>query len=257
MTQCSISVAFETDSPESSDRAHQLAAALGIPLAGAGCTGEDLRLVVTRDRLELREADRQTGPVYIDFVGGKLGVRRRQGRLVHDPLVRAIGRKGRDETWQVFDATAGLGRDAFLMAWAGCRVTLAERSPVVAALLEDGLARAMNDAEVGSVVRERLHLVRGDAREILSVLPEAQRPDAVYIDPMFPHRAKTALSKKEMRLCRLVAGDDPDAAELLEVARRVARHRVAVKRWLHAPPLAGAPGVQYKGQSIRYDVYLA
>jgi 16S rRNA (guanine1516-N2)-methyltransferase len=73
---------------------------------------------------------------------------------------------------------------------------------------------------------------------------------------MFPHRAKSALSKKEMRLCRLVAGDDPDAAELLEAARRAARHRVAVKRWLHAPPLGPPPAVQYKGQSIRYDVYL-
>ena len=43
---------------------------------------------------------------------------------------------------------------------------------------------------------------------------------------------------------------------LLEIARRVARHRVVVKRWLHAPPVAPKPTVQYKGQSIRYDAYL-
>ena len=50
---------------------------------------------------------------------------------------------------QVLDATAGLGKDAFVLASLGCQMTLIERQPLIAALLEDGLARARGDDEVG------------------------------------------------------------------------------------------------------------
>ena len=63
----------------------------------------------------------------------------------------------------VVDATAGLGRDAFVLASLGCRVTLIERSPVVAALLQDGLARAGQDPGDRPWVRERMHLLHGPA----------------------------------------------------------------------------------------------
>lgn len=268
---CRIGIAVESDSVAMAQRAARLATDLDLPLVPLDSPDCDLLLVVTDARLELRDSGSRAGPVCVDFVGGRLGVRRRGG-LSRDPLIRAVGRKG--EAWEVVDVTAGLGRDAFLLAWAGCRVTMVERSPVLAALLEDGLARGLSDPDIGPVIRERLHLVKGDARRILTVKEEGvrqvepvsvfepQQPDAIYIDPMFPHRAKTALSKKEMRICRLVAGDDPDASELLEAALRAARHRVVVKRWLHAPPLRPVrdsserrPAVQYKGRSIRYDVY--
>lgn len=100
-------------------------------------------------------------------------------------------------------------------------------------------------------------LVVADARDYLAALPAADCPDAVYLDPMFPQRRKSALVKKEMRIARLVAGDDSDAAELLAVARAVARSRVTVKRPVGAPPLAGEPAYAYPGRTIRYDVYRA
>ena len=37
---------------------------------------------------------------------------------------------------------------------------------------------------------------------------------------------KTALVKAEMRILRRIVGDDPDAAELFQIARSVARKRV-------------------------------
>jgi 16S rRNA (guanine1516-N2)-methyltransferase len=49
----------------------------------------------------------------------------------------------------VIDGTAGLGKDAFVLAGLGCKVTLVERHPVVVALLADGLARAWQDPEIG------------------------------------------------------------------------------------------------------------
>jgi 16S rRNA (guanine1516-N2)-methyltransferase len=98
--------------------------------------------------------------------------------------------------------------------------------------------------------------VCGDACEVLRTLGPDERPDVVYLDPMFPERAKSAASKKEMQVCRALAGDDSDAQELFAIAMRSARYRVVVKRWLLADPLGGPPSHQYPGQSTRYDVYV-
>ncbi len=247
-----IAIMVDPTTPGAIQRARTLSDELGLPLIDADVGDFELQLVVGAERLELRTPDAQTRPVYVDFIGGVMG-QRRQGGWSHDPLVRAIGRKG--DAWRVLDATAGLGRDTFMLALAGCRVTAVERSGVIAALLQDGLRRAVQEVRLRPVI-QRIALLKGDARTVLAGLAEDDRPDAVYIDPMFPQRTKTALSKKEMQFCRKVSGDDTDAGELLEVARRIARERVVVKRWMHALPLGPAPAIQYKGRSIRYDVYL-
>lgn len=172
------------------------------------------------------------------------------GRLI----AKAIGYRGKPLA--VWDTTAGLGRDSLVMASLGCRVTSVERSPLLAAMLADGLRRAGADSKVGAVLRERLRLLEGDARELLEQVTEDERPDVVYLDPMFPPSGKSALAKKEMRVCRAVVGDDPDAGELFAVAMRVARTRVVVKRWLRVPALREKPDIVYRGKTIRYDVYL-
>ena len=41
-------------------------------------------------------------------------------------MAKAIGMKGQ-ASWDVVDATAGLGRDAFVLASLGCAVRLVER----------------------------------------------------------------------------------------------------------------------------------
>ena len=234
-----------------------LAARLGLPMAGLNDPGYALFLVLTFERLELREpAPSRTGPVFVDFVGG--AVRRRMGQagLGRQPLLRAVGFK-REQPPAVLDATAGLGRDAFLMAAAGCRVMAVERRPVMAALLADGLRRALLEPRTAEAAA-RCVLVEADACVVMEGFDEQVRPDVVYLDPMFAGRAKSAASKKELRLCGLACGEDPDADELLEPALKTARRRVVVKRWLHAPTLAGRrPHASLKGASIRFDVYIA
>ena len=59
----------------------------------------------------------------------------------HELLLKACGVK-KDQALFVFDATPGLGRDAFLLARAGCHVFLSERNPVLASMLSNGIDRA-------------------------------------------------------------------------------------------------------------------
>ena len=176
------------------ERARDLAARLGLPLSDLQSPSAELLLVVTSERLELREVGAMTGAVYVDFVGGKAAYRRQSGEGRKQPLARAIGLK-KGMTPHVLDATAGLGRDAFVLATLGCAVQLVERSKVVGALLEDGLRRAQADTEV-SVIASRMSLSVGQAAEVMRTLPDAERPDVVYLDPMYPHGDKTALQKK-------------------------------------------------------------
>lgn len=207
-------------------------------------------------RLQLRStAAGAPGPVYAEFSSGPAAHRRRYGGGAGQALARALGlRAGRRP--DVIDATAGLGRDACVLAGLGCRVTLLERSPVVAALLADGLQRAAADVDSAPIVA-RMRLQTGDARAYLSQLPAAQRAEVIYLDPMYPARKKSALVKKEMRVLRHWAGDDADAAELLEAALAAARRRVVVKRPRGAAPLAGrATDNCVMTKTTRYDLYL-
>jgi 16S rRNA (guanine1516-N2)-methyltransferase len=168
------------------------------------------------------------------------------------PLVRAMGERA--ET--VADASAGLLGDAWLLALAGFRVTAFERSPLVARLARDGLARAARDPRVDAAALARLTFVEGDAAAILG----EQSFDAVLVDPMFPPKRKSsALARKDVRLLRAAVGDDPDADRLFAAARRAARIRVAVKRADDSPDIAGAPApdLRFEGRTARFDVYLS
>jgi 16S rRNA (guanine1516-N2)-methyltransferase len=244
-----IAVSFNGDAALKS-RAEELARELALPLAITGSADSDLQLVLTAERLELRDCrDARLGPVLVDF--SHLDLRPYSANLSRrQPLARAFGKKTR----VIVDATAGYAQDALLLALMGFRVTAIERSPVVAALARDGLERLA--AQTGTTLSGRLELVDGDARVLLPVI--APRPDAIYLDPMFPpKRRKSAAVKKEMRLLRELVGDDTDAPELLEISRGIARDRVVVKRPDDAPPLAPDPDMSLTGKLVRYDVYLA
>ena len=228
-----------------------LAAQLHLPIAHDDADF-DLLLELTPDRLQLRQPRSKLGPVYCDFIEGAVGYRRRNPQAQAGLLKRAIGWR-RTDLPGVVDATAGLGRDAVMLASLGCAVTAVERSPIIAALLRDGLERAAHHDSAFRAPR----LVEADARRYLASLDGDHRPDVVYLDPMFPHRGKSAAVKKEMIVCRLAAGDDGDAGELLAAALAAARNRVVVKRPLRAAALEGpAPSHAIRGSSVRFDVYL-
>jgi len=193
------------------------------------------------------------GPVRVDFVAGAVAHRRLYGGGSGQMIAKAVGIQPGVRP-VVLDATAGLGRDAFVLAQLGCMLTLIERQPLIAALLEDGLARARADDEVGAIVAP-MHLICGNAIELMGDW-RGEAPQVIYLDPMFPHRDKSAQVKKEMRLFRPLAGDDDDAPQLLAAALALATHRVVVKRPRKAPAIAGvAPGYALEGKSSRFDIY--
>ena len=197
--------------------------------------------------------DPQAAPTLVcDFLGGAVGHRFRTEGARGNALTRACGiTKGALPS--VIDATAGLGRDAFLLAGLGAQVTLIERSPKVHAALAAGLEAARADPVAAKVVA-RMTLLQGDSRLLLGELSA----DVVLVDPMHPPRGNTALVKQEMRSLRAVVGDDPDSHELMQAALACARNRVVLKWPLRAAPMAGlcAPSHQIAGKTTRYDVFV-
>lgn len=236
--------------PDGEPRSSALAAHLNLPEVADRDGGseqlylffQDQQLVVGRNP-RLREK-----PFAIDFV--KQFRDRHRGKEL---LLKAIG--GRRAELRILDATAGLGRDSFLLASYGATVTLCERNPIVAAMLADGISRGQHDPDICEMV-SRMELQTTGAHSILAAMSETQQPDVVYLDPMFPESGKSALVKKEMRLFHSLVGMDNDADALLDLALQAAKHRVVVKRSPHAPPLGGRPPqFAVAGKAVRFDVY--
>ncbi len=228
----------------------QLALAGEAPAAGEGAAPVELR--IGPDGLALRTPDGTT----VRAATERLTMPRRGKDLLGRAIGRGPGERGGEE---VVDATAGLGADAFHLAASGFRVTLVERVPVVAALLEDALERARRGelGEAARIAAARAALEAGDARGLLARRRESGAlPSVVLLDPMYPKRGKAALPGKGMALFRELVGDDQDAPALLEDALATATRRVVVKRPHNAPELGGIkPSGSLRGSTTRYDLY--
>lgn len=160
----------------------------------------------------------------------------------------------------VLDATAGLGRDALVLAHLGCHVQMVEKSAVIHALLEDGLwrAQAAGDQQLQQTLR-RMQLARYDALQWFEDIQQGARPqpDVVYLDPMFPARTKSASVKKDIALLQDVLEEEKDFAGLLKAARSCAKYRVVVKRPGNKPGKdVPAPTLIVAGKSAHFEIYV-
>lgn len=206
------------------------------------------------DALVLRNSDMpQQGDICVDFASGAASYRRLHGGGKNEAIAKACGLNKKTDV-SIIDATAGLGRDAFVLASVGATVTMVERNPAVAALLADGLRRAQQEPSLASWLPERLQLQFAGSASFLRQHPSV---DVVYLDPMFPTREKSAKVKKEMQAFHQVVGNDVDADDLLAVAQSLASKRVVVKR----PGYAGflndvTPTMSVTGKNNRFDVYV-
>lgn len=247
----SQNIAVTWQDQEDCQPAHALARRLKLPLASEMPNASFL-LQFRSGRLELQEVGAgKPGPVFVDFSQGTSQYRRLHGGGRSQPLARAVGLK-KNRCPFVLDATAGLGRDAFVLASLGCAVALTERSPLIHALLEDGLRRGKDDENIREIIA-RMTLTHADTLQ--TKCPE-QAPDVIYLDPMYPHRSKSSLVKKEMLQTRVLVGDDGDADALLDWAFSCSPDRVVVKRPKRAPFLGNKkPPLIIKSKNSRFDVY--
>ena len=254
----SISVLSTIKSASLLSRAQYLADCLDLPFSPSlskthsgpilAYTDDGLQLLQFTDNGALRRL------LSVDFVKGKNGFRHRNNLTTKQPLARAIGIKPGLRP-AVFDATAGLGADSFALACLGCRVSMCERSPILHTLLQDGLRRAVLHPETREIIETRMELLSGDSLHLLQRLNSTFH--TVYLDPMYPHREKSALNKLEMRVIRELVGDDEDCDKLLEAAMTAAENRVVVKRPKGAEKIPGPqPSYTVQMKNSRFDIYL-
>lgn len=178
-----------------------------------------------------------------------------RGRINTEMIVKASKIKSGlndDRLHVAVDATAGLGEDSFLLAAAGFEVILYEYNPVIAALLEDGIRRGMEDNNLRPIV-SRMKLRKEDSVEALPKL--GFTPDVIILDPMFPKRQKSALIKKKFQLLQKLEGPCSTEEELLNAAMLCRPKKIVIKRPLKGPYLNGVtPSHSIEGKAIRYDV---
>lgn len=251
-------------------RAQAVAAQLSLPCVKSLPSTEGLlALVIDHDQgwLQLCGAN-APGPVMVDFSDPAMLFRRKGGQ--NELLGRAVGVKANRHPL-IFDATAGLGRDAFVLADLGCTVTLSERSGVLAWLLESAVSAALISQH--QQVREaatRMRVIHGDSCDIdftrdqpndqavgltAAAVAQADHPRVIYLDPMFPEK-KSAAAKKDLALLQRLHGDVDDTGEqLLSWALTQPVSRIVIKRPIKAPFLARhKPSHSITGKAVRFDV---
>lgn len=254
----SVIVSSTINSTTFLQKAEALALKLGLEfIAHADKSESDLLLCYTHDGLKLLHRDHLHRPdrylLFVDFVHGPQGYRLARNRTIKQPLAKAVGIKPGCRP-NIFDATAGLGGDSFVFASLGCTVVLAERNPVISALLEDGMQRASLDTRTMDIITKKMTLIAHDSREYLQGKQETF--ETIYLDPMYPHRNSSALSKQSMRTVRKLVGDDDDSSDLIEASLGSGASRIVVKRPKVASPLTSStPDHVIKMKSSRFDIY--
>jgi 16S rRNA (guanine1516-N2)-methyltransferase len=224
---------------------------LGLPLYSEGLETKFSFFLSVGENISLEvNEEGAPGPLFIDYTSGAINFRRMSGKQL---LLKAVGGAGKS----VLDSTAGLGRDAFVLASLGCKVRALEKSTVLGELVLDALERCRKDQRLEKIVR-RLEFSVGESSSFIKNISPLSY-DALYIDPMFPESKKTALPKKEMLILQKFFAREPsgesDIKKIFDEGTKKFK-RIVVKRPLNGPELASGVKVKFKGSSTRFDVYV-
>lgn len=215
---------------------------------------EDVTLHIADKVFLSLDSDPKLKPLCFDFLSDKLIYRISHGGKHKENVVKAVT-SGLNHP-VVFDATAGMGRDSFILQCAGCSVYMFERHPVIWLLLYDALTRAKNSPYITSLPSGIPSLM--PCGEAVSYQGDIV-PDVIYYDPMFPERKKSALVKKEMRIFKALIGADEDIESTLLSLIKTAKHKVILKRPQTAAPIVFKdikPIGSVEGGACRFDIYM-
>lgn len=158
---------------------------------------------------------------------------------------KSLGKK----TKTVMDATAGLGGDSIMFAKMGFNVIAVERQAYTFLLLTDNIRRSGLANSVQCVF----------ANSMTTLSKNEHHVDAVFFDPMYPEKQKSALPNIRMRALALLSqAKDDDFEAVLAFALTLDNKRIVVKRPDHSPVLDQKKLVHsYKGKAVRYDAYIS
>jgi 16S rRNA (guanine1516-N2)-methyltransferase len=240
------------------DQAQALAASARVSCIDAWPNPDHMPLVVVleKGRVGLARTENEgREQLVIDFCNGAL-----RWRVEHNAggglaVARACGvRPGR--AVRVVDLTAGLGRDAWVLASRGAQVLMIERAWPLAFMLEQAIKALVGDTASGVMPALSVHCE--DALDWLARQKEVDA-DVLYLDPMFPGRKKSAAVKKDMAILHTLLGDTrQEDNDTLMHAAMAARGvgKVVVKRPAKAPWIAGIkPASSLSGKTLRFDIY--
>ncbi len=128
----------------------------------------------------------------------------------------------------VLDCTAGLASDSIVFSFAvgeTGNVTAVEASPLLYALIREGLRTAATGLPQADEACRRIEVRQGDHLEVLQRLADNSF-DIVYFDPMFERAVTTS---DAIRPLRFHARHEPVSEETVRHAVRVARKIVVMK----------------------------
>ena len=251
-----ISISYASD--EQKEKAENFAKNAGYPLSPTNKVATPLNLNFTNQFVELCDKEKHIS-VYIDFISGDLAHRQKYGGGRGQSIAKAIGLKQGSPPPNVLDATAGLAKDAYVLACLGCSMTLVERSPIIVELIKDAIHRAQENEHFKTILEKGFQVINQSSIEYLTELKNKDMiyPDVIYLDPMYPDKKKSASVKKNMQILQKLLGKDEDTQELLNAALKVAKKRVVVKRPKGAENLTELkPTYTVESKKTRYDVYV-
>lgn len=187
----------------------------------------------------------------IDFQSGELQKRKRFFSPKKEPLLKAIGKLDTED--YILDATAGLGRESYLLASSSYQVRGVEQSPYLYILLKTALEKLYSNLELPED-KKRLSFYFGDFYQYKEKF--SKKPAVVYIDPMFPSSKKSAKVKKPMQVLQRMNLKAFSPEEYLEKALDMGAGKVVFKRPKEAPVLAPERMQEYyENETIRFEVY--
>lgn len=208
-------------------------------------------LIIKPNRIELKNnCIISKKNIWVDFNEKKMKLYQKDHNI---KMIQAIGIKKKSRP-NILDATAGLGRDAFIFFSYGCEVTMIERHPIIAILLYDGLLRSYQNHHIKHLIQKKMHLIYNTSLNIHTL--NITQPDVIYLDPMFPPIKKKSLSKKTIRTIQNLVGYETDSNDLLLTCISFAKKRVVVKRPKKSNYLANIqPNYIINTKKHRFDIY--
>jgi len=210
---------------------------------------ENQYVLVTENDILMLKRPATNEKVFVDFLSGEFR-QRLKTISKSQPLFKAMAIEAGDT---VLDATAGFGKDALCFCHLGANVIAVEEDDTVFALLEDGVRRAKSDPLFAKNLVSKITLVHANSEKFMANIEE--KPQVIYLDPMYPAVEKSAKPKKHMAFLRDILTPTTNIAEMLDAALSCAQKRVVIKRPIGSPVL-GKAHHSFESKMVRFDMYL-